>query len=82
MGKINCEKLVEDLDTAIELDQIYVCRDILEQLDEHQTKPSVQKYYEENKDKLQETRENIDKIGELLGSLKSTEGWTKCKEKR
>ena len=75
--------LVQQLDEAIALDQINICRELLADADEAYSQSSViQQYYSENEAKLAALRRDIDKVAELLESLKSTQGWTKAKEKK
>ena len=83
MVRADYADLLEQLDEAISKDQVYICRDLLEQTDKVVEKvQAVRDYYEANESKLIEVRKNIDKVTELLDTLKSADGWTKAKEKK
>lgn len=74
MGKYT--ELIDQLDQAIELDQAYVARDCLTELDRARNDKEVSTYYSECAAKIDKVREDIQNLTELLAELNNEEGWT------
>ena len=74
MGKYT--ELIDQLDQAIDLDQAYVARDCLLELDKARGDSEVSDYYQQYAAKIDKVREDIDLLTELLAELNSEDGWT------
>lgn len=74
MGKYT--ETIDRLDQAIDLDQAYVARDCLEELDRATSDREVAAYYSEYAAKVDKIREDIALLTELLGELNNEDGWT------
>jgi len=75
--------LLDELDEAIRQDQVYVCRDILAHLEPAVSESEfVKRYFEENENKLETLKTDIEKVTDLLKQLNQDDAWTKATEKQ
>lgn len=70
------QNVIDELDEAINNDQPYLSRDLLEHLQPVAQKNSLVKaFFSDNAERLEKLREDIGRVDELLHSLNSDEGW-------
>lgn len=76
------EALVDELDQAIEMDQVYVCRDLFVHLEPVKTSEDiVAKYYADNEKKIESIKIDIGKCTDLLSKLNDESAWTLANKK-
>lgn len=72
---------IKDLNNAIERDQLFLARDLLEVLDKKNDKKAVKDFMKLEEEKIKTLRENIDTTEELLATLEDKESWKQCAKK-
>lgn len=83
MVRTDYKTILAEMQTAIDKDQLFVVRDLLEITDKVADKNNtIKKFYGEHEDILKTLREAIDKTEELLFNLRTEENWTKCAAKK
>lgn len=82
MGRTDYKSIIAEIKVAIEKDQLFIVRDLLAELDKAPNNAAVKEFFTSEAETLDSIREYIVRTEELLETLRSTEGWKKCSEKK